>query len=144
MSKVDIDKAIDLIVEGKSVKDIAASFNITIQGMYKMFAKVEFSTRVREAMELSASTYAEKAEEVLQMAEANQIEISRARELAQHYRWMAGKRAPKKYGDKLDIDHTSAGDKIIPTVILQTSPALEQQYGFKPEADDSLPVTDGG
>lgn len=33
-------------------------------------------------------------------------------------KWVLSKLAPKKYGDKLDIDHTSGGDKIEPVRIV--------------------------
>ena len=63
----------------------------------------EHRARVRDALEISAQTYEEKAEIVLLDAEASTYEIQRARELAHHYRWKASKRNPRKYGDKLDM-----------------------------------------
>jgi hypothetical protein len=82
-------------------------------------------------------------DEIVEIADTEE-DPNKARVRIDARKWLASKLNPKKYGDRLDIDHTSAGEKILPTVILQTSPALEQQYGFKPEADDSLPTTDGG
>jgi hypothetical protein len=47
---------------------------------------------------------ADLAESILRNAEGSKEELMRARELAQHYRWKAGKMNPKAYGDRLEVE----------------------------------------
>lgn len=98
----DIDKICELIIDGKTFRDIAKVFDCSISTLHNFLVKPEHAVRTRDSLELSAATYANKGEQVLIEAEGISVEIQRARELAQHYRWMAAKRAPNKYGEKVD------------------------------------------
>lgn len=96
-----------MLIDGKSYRDIAEHFGVSLGTVHNFTSKDEHSARVREARMISASTFDDKAEEVLR---DETLEFARARELASHYRWRASKRKPKEYGDKLDV--TSDGEKI--------------------------------
>lgn len=109
-AKFDIDEICDMISEGEMFTTIAKKYGCAVSLLYKYLCRDEHSARFRNALDSSASAYANKGEKVLIEAPADKIEIMRARELAQHYRWMAGKRSPGKYGDKVDV--TSGGEKI--------------------------------
>lgn len=109
-----IEEVIEMIVVGNTFAEIADKFNVSVGAVHNYVSKDEFSARVRVALDVSASTYADKAEQVLIQAEGTPVEMQRARELAQHYRWKAAKRSPKKYGDKTDVDITSGGKEIQP------------------------------
>ncbi len=103
----DIDIVCNMLVEGKKWVDIAESFKVPVSTLHSFISNDnEFSVRAGEARKQSADSYAEKAELVLLLAEKDLIEISRARELAQHYRWMAGKRNPRTYGEKVQTEHS--------------------------------------
>ncbi len=103
----DIDIVCNMLVEGKRWADIAKSFKVPVSTLHTHISNdVELSVRAREARKQSADSYAEKAETVLLLAKKDLIEISRARELAQHYRWMAGKRNPRTYGEKVQTEHS--------------------------------------
>lgn len=110
-----IEEVLESILEGKTFREIAKIHNVGLSTLHRFINSEEHSARARNAMEISASSYADKAEEVLILAENDRGELMRARELAQHYRWKAGKRSPKKYGDKVDV--TTGGDKIAPQSI---------------------------
>jgi hypothetical protein len=105
MSKLDgkIDLIIDKIIDGETYRKIANDLGVGLSTLHDYLNKGEHSARTRGALDYSASTYADKAESTLIEAEGTKEELIRARELAQHYRWKAGKRAPKKYGDKIDV-----------------------------------------
>ena len=60
------------------------------------------SARVREARRRAAWAWDELAEDVIRNA-ADPLELSRAKELAHHYRWRASKIAPREYGDKVEL-----------------------------------------
>ena len=96
-----IDEIVEDILEGKTFRYMAAKYGCALGTLHSYVNRDEHSARVRNALEISASSYADKAEEVLQQAENDKGELMRARELAQHYRWKAGKRNPKKYGDRV-------------------------------------------
>ena len=109
---MDIDKIIDLIIEGKSYRTIAQELDVKLTTFHDFISKPDHSARVRDAMQTSGDTFADMAEEVLKNATGTKEEIMRARELAQHYRWKAAKRYPKRYSDKMDI--VSNGNAILP------------------------------
>lgn len=46
--------------------------------------------------------------------------IQRSKLKIEARKWMLAKMQPKKYGDKIDIDHTSKGESIAPTPIVFT------------------------
>jgi len=112
-----LDEVIEMIIAGKSFRQMADILQVPLSTLHDFTSKSEHSARVREALDYSADSFSDKAEAVLIEAESLPTEIQRARELAQHYRWKASKRSPKRFGDKVDI--TSAGKEIktVTTVI---------------------------
>jgi hypothetical protein len=112
MSKLDgkIDEICEKLIAGETYRNIASDLDVPLSTLYDYTSKPEHSARVKTALEFSASTYADKAEQALLLAESDKNEIARARELAQHYRWHAGKRNPRTYGDKIDV--TTKGEAI--------------------------------
>ena len=112
-ASIDIEEAISLILDGYTDKDIAKHFGIKSRStVTKFLNQSNHSARVREARTDSADAIADKAEEVLRdlKPDSTPAEVSRARELAQHYRWLSKVRKPKVYGDKVDV--TTDGEKI--------------------------------
>ena len=104
-SKLDgaIEAVLERIVEGKTFREMAAEFEVSISTLHAFLTKDEHSARTRAALALSSSQYAEKAELTLLEAVGTKEELSRAKELAQHYRWMASKRNPALFGEKVDV-----------------------------------------
>lgn len=113
--ELDLDNIVEMILQGDSYKTIAQKLNIGLTKLHEFTSNTNHSARVREALIISASTFDDKAEQVLLDAKRDMVEIQRARELAQHYRWKASKRAPRVYGDKLDL--TTDGEKIQRTIV---------------------------
>jgi hypothetical protein len=111
---LNIDNVCSDIIDGLTYTAIAKKYGTTISNVHEFINKSENSARAIQARQISADSYSDKAELVLKEAESDKNEIQRARELAQHYRWLAGKRNPKVFGDKLDV--TSAGEQL-PTAI---------------------------
>lgn len=58
------------------------------------------SARVREARTVAARVWDERAEAGIEAA-ADPFELSKAKELAFHYRWRSSKIAPSEYGEKM-------------------------------------------
>ena len=71
-------------------------------------ATPERTSRTRAAMAASGDRYADRAQEILNEIpnDATNAQVARHRELAHHFRWLAGKRDPKRYGERLDITAT--------------------------------------
>lgn len=115
-----IDEVCKMLYEGKTYRAIADHYGVHVSTVGDFIAKPEHSARAHEALIASADMYAEMAEQVLKeatwKAKGQDFDLKKARELAQHYRWMAAKRNPKKYGDKVDV--TSGGDKVQGQVIV--------------------------
>lgn len=112
--KLDIEKICDDILEGFSYQDIATKYNVAYGVLHRFISHADNSARVIIARQQSADIFDTKAEKVLIDAKSNLTEITRARELASHYRWKASKRNPKVFGDKVDV---TSGGKALPTSI---------------------------
>lgn len=106
-----IDTIIEMIIDGKTYRQIAKHFEVGLGTLHTFLTYTEHSARAREALIISANSYADKAEEILQEAEGTKEELMRARELAQHYRWKASKRNGIVYGDKQQLEHTGKDGK---------------------------------
>lgn len=107
------DAFCERVVKGESVGEIADSLDMARQTVWNWIeADVGRSARVRKCLESSAHAYDEMACQVLKdlKSDSTQADVSRARELASHYRWRASKRNPKTYGDKLDLNHSGKID----------------------------------
>ena len=102
LDAIGIDVICDRITEGESQAKIARDIGINPSHLSRWLG--QHSARAHEARHQSADASADRAESVLIDAEQNSIEITRARELASHYRWMASKRRPAEYGDRIQQD----------------------------------------
>ena len=100
------DEIIARIEGGEMLTAIAKSFGVDRANFMKWLnADTLRSARVREARISASAAWDEKAEEEIAAAR-EPFELSRAKELAHHYRWRASKIAPKVYGDRLDLNHS--------------------------------------
>lgn len=84
------------------------------------------SARYIAARKASASAYDTIALNVLKDAPATKEGVMKAREIAQHYRWMAKTRDPRTYGEKLDLDVKSETKLTMPEVDAQLSLLLDK------------------
>lgn len=131
------EEVIGMLHEGKSLKSIARHYKCAFAALWKWcHAESDRSARVRESMEYSSHMYAEMAEEVLLAADENPMAISKARELAQHYRWMAKVRAPRVYGEKMQVeaDIKTTPDQV-QNQLLATLTALQVKQGNDNSSD---------
>lgn len=63
-----------------------------------------FASKYARARDLQADHMADEMQEVAETCE----DVNRGRLIVQTLQWRASKLAPKKYGDKLDIEHSGA------------------------------------
>jgi transposase-like protein len=104
---IDLDWMCDRIAGGASMADLARHYGIDT-GQFSVWcaADAQRSARIKSARAISAAHWDEKAERGLEGAE-DQFELSRAKEMAHHYRWRASKISPD-YGDKSTVTHAGA------------------------------------
>lgn len=97
------------IAGGMSMNHMARTLGV---GIGRLFDWIDSdpvrAARVRVARAQSARHWDELAEIEMRKA-TDPFEFSKARELAQHFRWRAKMVAPKEYGDKVVQEHTGAG-----------------------------------
>jgi hypothetical protein len=99
------DEVIEMIRQAKSYENIQEKFGVHEKYVAFFIAESEYSARAREAQRESAETIATKAELSLLKIQADdtQATVTRQRELASHYRWLAAKKNPSKFGDSTKI-----------------------------------------
>lgn len=99
-----LDEILDMFRDGSTYRAVCASFDVSSRTMSKFLSLPENVDQYRTVLQESADAYVDKAEEALLNAPADKIELYRARELSQHYRWLASKRNPKRFGDRIEVD----------------------------------------
>lgn len=105
LDDVGLDEICSRIVGGVTLTSIADEIGVSLGSLLNWAeATPERSARVREARSLSAAAYDEKAELCL-LGATDPFELSRAKELAHHYRWKASKISPR-YTDKQQVEHS--------------------------------------
>jgi hypothetical protein len=103
LDQVGIQLICSKIMDGNSLTDIAAEVGVSFGTLQSWFdSNSEYSARAREARAATAKFWDDKATRTIELA-SDQFELSKAKELAHHYRWRAAKIAPREYGDKIAV-----------------------------------------
>jgi hypothetical protein len=103
LDAVGIDNICKQIIDGVSLREIGNRLGLCRSALLEWIAEdKERTKRAAEARILSAMVWDEKAEEGLLDA-TDFLSLTRARDLAHHYRWRASKIAPRQYGDKVQV-----------------------------------------
>lgn len=123
-SEIQIKEAKELIIDGlykgNSLKNILdndisiPSRPIVYQWLnseHKDYDEAFLNNYVR-AREDSGDIDADKIEDLNQEVRDGLLDASQARVIADNLKWIAGKKKPKKYGDKTQTDITSNGKEI--------------------------------
>ena len=97
-----IDEIWDMLISGATFTKISSDFGVSIGALHNFVYQDEYSARTREIISESAEVYTDKAEDVLINAPSDLVEMMRAKELSQFYRWKASKRNPRAFGNNTD------------------------------------------
>lgn len=101
-----LEKIVEMITEGKAYRYIARELGV---GTSRLVAWIDVDAERAQACArarlLAAQAFEELAAEVIEDA-SDMFELSKAKELASHYRWRAKAANPKYYGDKVDVNAT--------------------------------------
>lgn len=115
LDALGIDALCDMILNGKSQRDIATALGIDNAQLVRwLAADPHRSACAKEARADAAKHWDEEAERVIANA-TDPLGFQKARELAHHYRWRAKAVAPRDYSDKV----TLTGDADAPLQIQQ-------------------------
>ncbi len=104
-----IDWVCDQIRQGETIRKMAEKCGVTWNAMWQYTSRdPQRLAATREAQVASGERFTEMAVEQIETIPdvAPAATVARQRELASHYRWMASKRDPRRFGDKLDITAT--------------------------------------
>ena len=103
-----VNKIVDGIMDGMSVRQICAAEdmpdNRTVQRW--IASNAEFAAKCARARELQADNIFEEMQEVAD--NGNPDDVQRARLRVSTMQWRAAKLAPKRYGEKIQAEHTGA------------------------------------
>lgn len=98
------DDIIHRIAVGGSISKIAEEFAVHRSVLWKWLeADEKRSARAKEAREHAAEAFDDQAERGIADA-FDPFELAKAKERAHHLRWRASKIAPKRYGEKLQVE----------------------------------------
>ena len=108
LDAMGVDTFCDQVASGETFRGIARQLGISLGSIITWVeSDADRSARVSQARVQSAQVWDELAEEEIRKA-SDPFEITRARELASHYRWRAKVVSPRIYGDKVTQEHTGA------------------------------------
>ncbi len=114
------EKICEKIANGRSLRSICAEDGMpTTSTVCKwLIENKEFSEQYARAREKQADYFAEEIIEIADSAEAESAAVSKAKLQIDARKWAASKIAPKKYGDKTELDVKSSDGSMRPTVRL--------------------------
>ena len=112
------DKICEKISGGLSLRAICAEPGIPARGtVYRwLIENADFQDQYARAREKQADYFAEEIIEIADSAEAESAAVSKAKLQIDARKWAASKIAPKKYGDKTELDVKSSDGSMRPSV----------------------------
>lgn len=115
------EAVIDCLQEGGTYDDLKKMFGVSYESISAFINKSEYSARVKDAQKNSAQKYAKLALDSLIAIKTgdDKADITRQRELAHHYRWLAKVKSPREFNEnRVDTDELAA-KLLAPTIILK-------------------------
>lgn len=112
------DVVIEMLENGESYEAVKARFGVRGENVSDFVHKSEHSARAKLAMKNSSHKYAKLALDsilAIQTGDDKAI-ITKQRELAHHYRWLAKVKSPKEYNENRQDVETE--NKVIPNFII--------------------------
>ena len=119
MDAIGIDAICARITDGDMLATICEDIGVSRPALTAWInSDPERQARADRARIDAAASYVEAAERAIIDAPSDSTELTRARELAHHYRWKAAKSNPRRYGDKVTQEITGADGGPIQTAAI--------------------------
>lgn len=114
------EKICEQIANGKSLRAICAEDDMpSTTTVFKWLNEnQEFSDQYARARDRQADYYFEEIIEIADSVEADSATVAKARLQVDARKWTLSKLAPKKYGEKTELDVKSSDGSMTPTVRL--------------------------
>lgn len=113
----------DRLIEGESLRSICADDDMPAKStVMKWLASEKFPGFVDQyarAREMAADTDADDVGHIARQVARGEIDPAAARAAIDGLKWTAGKRQPKKYGDKVALTGGEPGDAPLQVVVKQ-------------------------
>lgn len=100
-----VKRVIELIEDGMSERSACAEVGIGRSTFRSAALKTSAADHYARALEALAQDQVEKAEQVIEDMRTGVIDAQQARVELDARKWFASKFLPKRYGDKLDLEH---------------------------------------
>lgn len=102
--KITFDDICNRICEGESLNSICKEKGMPSKGVFLGWTNKDqtLADQYARSMEQRAELY---AEEIIRIADDNNIDVHRARLMVDSRKWVACKLKPKRYGDKIDLSN---------------------------------------
>ncbi len=100
------EQALERISNGESLRQVAANMGLSSEARIREWAdnSPENAAQYARAMDRRADHHAGRIERVVDQVEAKELAPDQARVMVDALKWTASKLAPKRYGDKLQVD----------------------------------------
>lgn len=114
------ERICEQIAHGKSLRAVCAEDDMpsTSTVCKWLFENQEFSEQYARARDKQADYFAEEIIEIADNVEAESASVAKAKLQIDARKWAASKIAPKKYGDKTELDVKSSDGSMTPAVRL--------------------------
>ena len=135
------DLICDLVIDGKSLRTICLADDMPSRSavMKWLIDHEDFAHQYARAREAQQDTY---AEEIIHIADTEK-DSNKARVMIDARKWHAGKLAPKKYGDKVEHEHSGRVDADIThhgeIAVSATSAFIAEALGAREDAASQEP-----
>ena len=101
-----VRRVIELVEDGMSERAACAQVGISRATFRTTALKVASGDQYARALEALAADQVEKAEQVIEDMRSGVIDAQQARVELDARKWFASKFLPKRYGDKVDLEHS--------------------------------------
>lgn len=120
---VGLEAIVSMLLDGRYLRQIAEDIGVSKHALLDWIAAEEDRSQAcARAREEASEHWDEESQRVIEEA-ADDFALEKAKQLAVHYRWRAKAIAPRKYGDKVQQQHTGADGGPIKLV----------QYAWQPD-----------
>lgn len=137
LNALGIDAICHMITNGQTLQEIAREADVALASLLTWLERdPNNSARAKEARRITAWHWDEQAVTEIRNASSEPAEIARAREIAFHYRWRAGKLNQAVYGEKSEQKISGEIVHTTPDQRRQKIEQLEKRLGRVPPTID--------